>query len=404
MAPAANLKNVVRNIGLVVASTFLSFLVAEWSVRTFYPQQLAVWYTTEDGIVIHPPGLTTYLTEFKQEIRFNALGMRDRDHAKAKPANTTRILVFGDSFMEALQIAFEDSFPSLLESGLRQRLQRNVEVINCAVSGWGQADQLAYLRKYGKALEPDLILVVMTLHNDVFDNMEEKFFTLVNGKLITKPVVRRSSAEWMILRIKGFFASRSHLWQLLRKWKHLGKTRNAATALDKHVMQLISGNEETAELKRGWSLTFELFKAIQAVGKSLGAQTAIMLIPLKLQLQDDSFDDFIRSAGILKNNVIIEKSQRKMQAFGQDVNIQIIDLLPSFREWTVRQRTRETKPSLHLNEGHWNEKGHRLAAHIAIQEIVERQLAEVNSPVVSLSPSVQQPSGDGPHVAPSPDR
>src|SRR2546430_5116781 len=85
-----NLKSLARNLGLFVASAMLSLLLAEWSVRTLYPQQLAVWYTTEDGLVIHPPGLITYLTESKQEIRFNASGMRDRDHAKKKQKDTDR--------------------------------------------------------------------------------------------------------------------------------------------------------------------------------------------------------------------------------------------------------------------------------------------------------------------------
>ena len=64
-----NLKSLARNLGLFVASAMLSLLLAEWSVRTLYPQQLAVWYTTEDGLVIHPPGLITYLTESKQETK-----------------------------------------------------------------------------------------------------------------------------------------------------------------------------------------------------------------------------------------------------------------------------------------------------------------------------------------------
>ena len=364
-----NLKSLVRNLGLFVASTMLSLLLAEWSVRTLYPQQLAVWHTTGDGLVIHPPGLITYLTEFKQEIRFNAIGMRDRDHAKKKQKDTTRILVFGDSFMEALQVAFEDSFPSLLESGLRETLHRNVEVINCAVSGWGQDDQLAYLQKYGRALEPDLILVAMTLHNDVSDNMKEQFHTLAYDKLILKPVAHMSVSELKILHVKDFFASHSHLWQLLRKVKSLGEIRSLATALDKHVMQLIGRNEETEELKRGWKLTFELFKGIREVGKGMGAETAIMLIPLRLQLHDDALDGFRTSIGMSTDDVAIERPQQAMRTFGREANIEIIDLLPTLRRWTV-----ENKASLHLQEGHWNVNGHMLAAKIAVDELIRRRI------------------------------
>ncbi len=375
-----NLKSLARNLGLFVASAMLSLLLAEWSVRTLYPQQLAVWYTTEDGLVIHPPGLITYLTESKQEIRFNASGMRDRDHAKKKQKDTTRILVFGDSFMEALQVAFEDSFPSLLESGLRKALHRNVEVINCAVSGWGQDDQLAYLQKYGRALEPDLILVAMTLHNDVSDNMREQFHTLAHDKLILKPVAHMSVSELKILHVKSFFASHSHLWQLLRKVKSLREMRSVAAALSEHVMQLI-GRNETEELKRGWKLTFELFKGIREVGKSMGAGTAIMLIPLRLQLQDDALDGFRTFVGMSTDDVAIERPQQAMRTFGREANIEIIDLLPTLRRWTV-----ENKASLHLQDGHWNEKGHRLAADTVVKEIVEKRLVTVIPSSSSLMP------------------
>jgi len=396
------LRSVLRNLGLVVVSTILSLLLAEWSIRTFYPQQLAVWHTTEDGLVIHPPGLTTYLTEFKQEIRFNAMGMRDRDHAKTKPANTTRILVFGDSFMEALQVAFEDSFPSLLESGLRERLQQNVEVINFAVSGWGQDDQLAYLRNIGRAFQPDLILVAMTLHNDVLDNMEQQFHTLVHDRLVAKPVLRRPLLERKILHVKDFFASRSHLWQLLRKLKKLGEIRKAATGLDRHVRELISRNDGTADLQRGWKLTFELLKGIRDLGKSMGAETAIMLIPLRLQLQVNALDDFRAAAGMSVDDVAVEKPQQAMRTFGREANIEIIDLFPTFRKWTVDNRAGDDAVSLHLHEGHWNEKGHRLAADIAAKEIVEKHLLKVNSSTPSLTPMVKRLSKETVHVAPSP--
>ena len=47
-------------------------------------------------------------------------------------------LVLGDSFMEALQVPFEESFPYLLGTGLRQATGKQVEVINAAVGGWGK--------------------------------------------------------------------------------------------------------------------------------------------------------------------------------------------------------------------------------------------------------------------------
>jgi len=189
-----------------------------------------------------------------------------------------------------------------------------------------------------------------------------------------------SVSELKILHVKGFFASHSHLWQLLRKVKSLREIRSVAAALSEHVMQLI-GRNETEELKRGWKLTFELFKGIREVGKSMGAGTAIMLIPLRLQLQDDALDGFRTFVGMSTDDVAIERPQQAMRTFGREANIEIIDLLPTLRRWTV-----ENKASLHLQDGHWNEKGHRLAADTVVKEIVERRLVTVIPSSSSLMP------------------
>ena len=111
-------------------------------------------------------------------------GMRDQEHSFEKQANIYRVLVLGDSFMEALQVPFERSFPYLLSQRWNDVDHKRVEVINAAVSGWGTDDELAYLVRFGVRFKPDLILVAMTLTNDLNDNLVQEFYTLANGRLI----------------------------------------------------------------------------------------------------------------------------------------------------------------------------------------------------------------------------
>ena len=75
--------------------------------------------------------------------------------------------------MEALQIPFEASFPSLLERALEGKTPRRVEVVNASVSGWGTDDELQYLTTHGMQWKPDLVVVAMTLHNDISDNLRK---------------------------------------------------------------------------------------------------------------------------------------------------------------------------------------------------------------------------------------
>jgi hypothetical protein len=321
------------------------------------------------GLVIHPPRLRTYLHEFKQEVTFNEHGMRDRPRSLAKPEGTFRILVVGDSFMEALQVAYDDSFPSLLEAGLRAKLKRPVEVINAAVSGWGQDDQLFYLREYGLAFKPDLVLIAMTTHNDLLDNLRERFHTLEQGTLVTRPTTRMPESDFRILQLKGFFASHSHLWQLMRKVKHLGETRILAKLLNDHVTRLIHRNPDASQLARAWHLTFALLRGIQDAGGASGADTVVMLIPLRIQLHQDALDAFRAAAAMAPSDVEIDKPQLEMGRFGRRSGIEILDLLPAFRDWTRRHASLGRSSSLHLEEGHWNSVGHRLAASVVAEAL-----------------------------------
>src|SRR5262249_25460681 len=157
-------------------STCAALLFSEIFVRTFLPQRLGLWNETRDGMSIHRPNRS--VTYLNHEVHINSWGMRDREHSLQKAQGTFRILVLGDSFMEALQTPFEESFPKLLEDRLRDSGVQKVEVINAAVSGWGTEDELAYFVRYGKRFQPDLVLVAMTLHNDVSDNLRCRFYTL----------------------------------------------------------------------------------------------------------------------------------------------------------------------------------------------------------------------------------
>jgi hypothetical protein len=156
--------------------------------------------------------------------------------------------------------------------------------------------------------------------------------------------------------------------------------RVAARDLDKHVAQLIAQGDTPGHLERGWLLTFELLKGIRDAARGAGADTAVMLIPLKLQLQDDALEGFRAAAGASMRTPDPGRPQEAARTFARDAGIEIIDLLPAFRSWTTQRRSSDAKASLHLQEGHWNVSGHRLAAEVAAQAIVDRQLVKARRP------------------------
>lgn len=112
----------------------------------------------------------TNQVEFWTSERMNSLGFADREPAIPKPAGTFRVLVVGDSFVEALQVAREQRLQVLLERRLRAAFPgRALDVVAMGYSGTGQSAQLSFVEKHGAALAPDLVILLM-VENDLGNN------------------------------------------------------------------------------------------------------------------------------------------------------------------------------------------------------------------------------------------
>lgn len=348
------------NLILVLFAFLVTLVLTEVVVRIVAPQPTAITHQDRYGLALHWPGLTRFLPQYGHEVSFNSGGMRDREHQTEKPAGVFRILLLGDSFMEALQVPFERSFPSLLERKLNLAGGR-VEVINASVSGWGTDDELRYLEQYGLAWKPDLVLVAVTLHNDISDNLRQEWHRLIDGQLVEVPKQPFSRLRYGVIQVKGFVATRIQLYQLWRRVRHGGEMRQIATNLNSHMVSLF--RDPPPELiARGVEITDSLFSRLQQVASSGGAKVAMMLLPLHAQLSDVSFAELVREAGAATETMVLDKPQQDLRAIASRLQIPLIDLLPAFRQWTADS----SSPLFLQQDGHWNETGHRIATSTAV--------------------------------------
>jgi len=122
-------------------------------------------------------------------VRINQLGFRDRrDYTLAKPANTFRILVLGDSVTFGHGTLDETTYPYLFEQRLRAwKPDINWEVWNLGVPGYNTRQELVYLEEIGPSAQPDLV-VVGFYPNDLSGN---------NGAAERPSLSRRSLAAAM---------------------------------------------------------------------------------------------------------------------------------------------------------------------------------------------------------------
>ncbi len=184
-----------KKILLILAGFIVALVLCEAGLCLLgieYPQ----FYTLDPviGTKLRPGMKGYWLKEGGGYVSINSDGLRDREHTVAKPPDTVRVAVLGDSFTEALQVNQEEDFCSILEKELQKcdNLRgRQIEVINFGVAGFGTAQELLTLRHRVWKYNPDIVLLEFTTSNDVSDNSPTlnqgdsyPFFILRDGKLV----------------------------------------------------------------------------------------------------------------------------------------------------------------------------------------------------------------------------
>ena len=109
--------------------------------------------------------------EFDYVFRTNSLGLRGREVAESKPAGHRRLVVLGDSFVAGVGVADEDVFTEQLA---RHWSQQNVEVINVGRAGTSTIREVTLFRQIGQRFDPDAVLLVYYLGNDLAEVLEEE--------------------------------------------------------------------------------------------------------------------------------------------------------------------------------------------------------------------------------------
>jgi lysophospholipase L1-like esterase len=96
----------------------------------------------------------------------NALGMRDREYATAKPPRTFRIAFVGDSIGSGWGVNDGEGFEPRLERSLDDQSRRSggptIEILNFAVPGHGPGQRWDHFTRVGWATAPDMILFEST--------------------------------------------------------------------------------------------------------------------------------------------------------------------------------------------------------------------------------------------------
>jgi lysophospholipase L1-like esterase len=332
------------------------------------------------GWVLAPGASYVYrLAEDSVPVSYNAEGWRDLPHAKDKAEGVVRVLVLGDSFMEAFSVRFEDSLPARLEH-LISPAGRRVEVINFGVGGYSTLQEYLVFSAVGRAYQPDVVVLAMFLRNDLRENSQELASLIeTNLKAQARPFLDPQVNEpgWRVTQpdFEGAlqrFEEHRRWWanRLLRQSALLRLGQQALERLSRHLASASPDREYLAnfgqnycsqplEYKRSWGVTRRILTRLNSEVSAAGARLLVMAVPAIEEIDEDVMARVVRDAP-QADRLCLEEAPAYWQLgkLLRELDIDYLDLLPAFRD-----ARRQTGVELfRRSDDHWNPQGHALAA------------------------------------------
>lgn len=385
---------VIARVALVGSALLLPLLVLELGLRIFGPF-LPGNYETGAYLVrhplyghYHPENFSGWIKtdEYAVPIRTNREGQRGPDIPTAKPPGVFRILVLGDSFVEAVQVAENERFLARLDAILNSPgAPRRFELIDGSCSGWGTAQEYLYLQHEGPRYRPDLVLLVFFVGNDVQNNSLE---LELGGRadLALKPYFALTGAGSLQLlephppelmwreRLASLLRERSTLYNVVESAvvEKLGLGDVHATWRDVDALEEM----RTARLdlyqplmddrwREAWAITDALVGMLKDEASAQDSRLALALAPTHGQVSSQAWS---AASGRYKG---LDDSHpaRMLATTAARTSTPLLDLLPALR----RQDAKPDRPPLYFRRDlHWTSAGHAVVAR-SIAEFLRRE-------------------------------
>ena len=383
-------RNVVKSTLLLGGTLFLVFVASELVLRRVYhPENLAsvVCFDAELGWTLRPNARLRSVDELRgldYWIRTNSLGMRDREISVQKRPGTRRIMITGDSITFGTGVDAERRFSDFLDRALGE----DIEVVNSGVCGWGNDQELLHYEAIGTRLEPDIVIVTVTMANDVINNMLDHLFlgsapkpkfVVEQDSLVLVEQTLEQPRPQLSHRVKNTLRKSRVLLFVKRGLDALSYERRMTHTCEKPPIGFgKSGVEKVyshwsvyessyrGRLDEAWRVTEAIVARFSKRCEENGARLIVFAFPLKLEVDDAWRNGLLTHFDIDSTWFDFGKPYKRLASFCEDHRIEFIYPLETFRQTSRSRRLYFEKDS------HPNVYGHVTAARVLLDYLNER--------------------------------
>ena len=258
--------------------------VLEAGVRAVDPQPRVPPATdARRGAFVVPGDHPLATAEFQTTVHVNASGFVDREWGPRRPG-VARVLVLGDSFVQAAQVGLEDGFGRRLEHWLGTDGGQPTEVLSLGVPGAGTATALHLWRQQGAALEPDVVVLGFLLANDVFNNhpaldskRDKPFYGLEGGQLV--PIDPGDSLLGSVASTGAWRTSHLVRWVGRRAAASVEARRRVARGQGIPLDLRVHDPTQPPPWPAAWETTAALVQTLASEVRQAGAVLGVVLFP-----------------------------------------------------------------------------------------------------------------------------
>jgi hypothetical protein len=333
-------------------------------------------------------------------VQYNSKGFHDIEHTIDKAEKLFRILILGDTFMEASSVNLDESFSSNLERLFYMR-GYTIEVINLGVNDYGTLQEYLAFQEVGKQFGPDLVLLGFVVADDVVNNSLElesiirnernrpflnmdylpsweiMQFDYTSSKLLYEKIQAQRNTISRQLISKSIILDRT-FEEIERIISRLKKIRQKTLVPhDKYLKDVakfgIHYCVEPPEYTRAWNITKRILSQLKSDVEAINGRLVVFTVPTHLETG--------YSAGKRNHGNALESEQlcieetpgyKRLHSILTELEIDFIDLLPDFRE-AARDNGVEL---FRRSRNNWNPEGHYLAANRVLKELINKKFVK----------------------------